>query len=201
MMQDPEPTKNDGVSRTGGAMKLTDLVFIDTETTGLDPRQHELLEISVVRVRQTWVPNEKPVFTVIDEWSTRVRPDNIMTADPASLRVNGYSATGWANATPIRDALEEFSKHVEGAIMVAHNVAFDAGFIDTYLAVHQMPNKMHYHRLDTVSMAYAKLHDSGVTRYSLGELCKHFGIVNEHAHTALSDARACFELFKKLMEL
>jgi DNA polymerase III epsilon subunit family exonuclease len=200
-MQDTEPTKNDGVSRTGGAMKATDLVFIDTETTGLDPRKHELIEIAVVRVRQTWDVNAAPVFSIVDEWSSKIRPENIQSADPASLRVNGFSASGWEDAPRAADVLNEFTKRAEGAIMVAHNVAFDAGFIDTYLAVHQLPNKMHYHRLDTVSMAYAKLHDTDVTRYSLGELCKYFGIVNESAHSALSDARACFELFKKLMAL
>ena len=200
-MQGTEPTKNDGVSRTGGAMKATDLVFVDTETTGLDPRQHELIEIGLVRVHQTWEEGKKPVFTIVDEWATKIRPENIKTADPASLRVNGYSATGWEQSASIAEALTEFSKRTEGAIMVAHNVAFDAGFIDTYLAHHKMKNMMHYHRLDTVSMAYAKLHDTDVTRYSLGELCKYFHIDNEHAHSALSDARACFELFKKLMEI
>ncbi len=199
-MQGTEPTKNDGISRTGGAMKATDLVFIDIEATGFDPRRHEIIEIAVVRVKQDW-SGEKPVFTAVDEWAVKVRPENIQSADPASLRVNGYSASGWNHSTQIREALDEFTKRAEGAIMVAHNVAFDAGFIDTYLAVHGMPNKLHYHRLDTVSMAYAKLHSTDVTRYSLAELCKYFGIVNESAHSALSDARACFELFKKLMEL
>ncbi len=199
-MQETEQVKNDGISRTGGAMKATDLVFVDTETTGLDPRRHELIEIGLVRVKQDW-SGATPTFTVIDEWSTKVHPENIQIADPASLRINGYSATGWEHSPKIKDALGEFIKRAEGAIMVAHNVAFDAGFIDTYLAVHSMPNTLHYHRLDTVSMAYAKLHNTDVTRYSLAELCKHFGIENAHAHSALSDARACFELFKKLMEL
>lgn len=199
-MDATEGIKNDGVARTGGAMKVADLVFIDTETTGLDPRKHELLELAIVRVKQDW-SGEKPIFTVTDEWSAKVRPENIQSADPASLRVNGYSASGWNHSIQLPEALAEFIKRTEGAIMVAHNVAFDAGFIDTYLAVHGMPNKMHYHRLDTVSMAYAKLHNTDVTRYSLAELCKHFGIVNENSHTALADARACFELFKSLMEL
>jgi DNA polymerase III epsilon subunit-like protein len=32
-------------------------------------------------------------------------------------------------------------------------------------------------------------------------MCKYFDIKNENAHTALSDARATFELYKKLMSL
>ncbi len=183
-------------------MKLHDLAFVDIETTGLDPRKHEIIDIAVVRVCQIWNPGEKPRFDLIEEWSAKIHPENIATADPASLRIANYTVTGWTNAISIKDALPEFSQKTDGAIMVAHNVAFDAGFIDTYLGKHGIPNKMHYHRLDTVSMAYAVLHSTpDVGRYSLAELCKHFGIVNESAHSALSDARADLELFKKLMEL
>ena len=183
-------------------MKVHDLVFVDTETTGLDARIHEIIEIAVVRVRQDWSDGEKPVFTIVDEWSVKAQPENISSADSASLRINGYTVTGWEGATTIKNALDEFSEKTDGAIMVAHNVAFDTGFIDTNFAKYGIPNKMHFHRLDTVSMAYAVLHDTpDVARYSLAELCKHFGIVNESAHSALSDARADFELFKKLMAL
>ncbi len=183
-------------------MKVHDLVFVDTETTGLDSRKHEIIDLALVRVRQTWEPGQKPQFALIDEWSAKIHPEKIQSADPASLRVANYTVTGWTDAISIKEALQIFSERTDGAIMVAHNVAFDAGFIDTALAEQSLPNKMHYHRLDTVSMAYAKLHSTpDVGRYSLAELCKHFGIVNESAHSALSDARACFELFKKLMEL
>ena len=42
---------------------------------------------------------------------------------------------------------------------------------------------MHYHRLDTVSMAFAKLHSTPeVLRYSLAELSKHFGIESDDLH-------------------
>ena len=41
---------------------MTDLAFVDIETTGLDSRVHEIIEIAVVRVRQIWVKDEKPTF-------------------------------------------------------------------------------------------------------------------------------------------
>ncbi len=182
-------------------VKAHDLVFIDTEASGLDVTKHELLEVAVIRVSQDW-ESGTPEFVVVDEWVTKIIPEHIETADPASLRVNGYTVNNWKNAVPLRDALQTFSEKTKDAIMVAHNVSFDAEFIDTALAKHSIPNTMHYHRLDTVSMAHAVLKDSpDTTRYSLGELCKRFGIVNKQAHTALSDSRATFELFKKLLAL
>ena len=61
---------------------------------------------------------------------------------------------------------------------------------------------MHYHKLDTISIAWAKFHnDKDFEHFSLREMCERFGIKNEHAHTALSDARATFELYKKLMRI
>jgi len=200
-MQESEAAKNE-ISQKVGAMKSTNLVFVDTETTGLDPRRHELIELAYIRVNQSWIPGEKPVFEELYEWSVKVRPEHIVTADPVSLKVAGYSPDEWRTADDVLTALQEFSDGTQGAIMVAHNVAADAAFIDTALSTHGMQNKMHYHRLDTVSMAYAKLHGApDVHRFSLAELCKYFGIINPDPHSALADARACFELFKKLMEL
>jgi len=183
-----------------GAMKGTDLVFVDIETTGLDPRIQEIIEISVIRVKQLWQSGEKPQFQEVAEWSAKIRPQNMAVADPAALKVNGYIPSDWKHAIPLKDALEQFVEKTEGAIMVSHNVAFDAGFLDENLARLGLPNKMHYHRLDTVSMAFAVLHSTpDVSRYSLVELCKYFNIPIEHAHSALPDARADFELFKKLI--
>ena len=181
-------------------MRTTDLVFVDTETTGLEPLKNEIIEIALVRVRQEWTPEGQPAFVFVEDWSAKIKPQDLANANPASLRVNGYTPDQWAGAIPAADAMRIFSEKTDGAIMVAHNVAFDAEFIDKAFSDHCLVNKMHYHRIDTVSMAYAKLHGAtDLMRYSLGELCKHFAIVNERPHSALSDAYACFELFKKLM--
>ena len=61
---------------------------------------------------------------------------------------------------------------------------------------------MHYHKLDTISMAWAKLNKNpDMEHFSLRDLCKHFDIKNERPHSALSDARATYELYKKLMSI
>ena len=183
-------------------MQTPDLVFVDTETTGLDPFATEVIEIAVVRVRQEWAGGQKPVFTVVDEWSSKIKPTHIETANPASLRINGYTPDMWVDALQAEEVFKTFAEKTAGAIMVAHNVAFDAEFIGRNFHKYKIENKMHYHRLDTVSMAYAQLQNiPEMPRYSLGELCKYFGITNERQHSALSDARACFEIFKKLIEL
>ncbi len=184
----------------GGSMKKPDLVFVDIETTGMNPRTQEIIEIAVLRVSQEWTEDGKPSFSEIFSWSVKIKPEHIERADPAALRVNGYVASEWKHSVPLEDALREFSEKTDGAIMVAHNVAFDSEFLNFNLLRYGIPNKMHYHRLDTVSMAYAALYDTAeVTRYSLVELCKYFQIPFENPHSALPDVHADFALFKKIL--
>lgn len=182
------------------SMKQRDLVFVDIETTGLDPHTHEIIEIAVLRVRQDWPEEGLPTFAPALEWSTKVKPTHIGTADPVSLKINKYTEEEWSDAMNLDEAMKLFIEKADDGVMVAHNVAFDAAFIDQALHTHGIQNTMHYHRIDTVSMAFGVLHNvPEVNRYSLNELCKYFSITNEKAHTALSDVRADFALFRKLM--
>ena len=182
-------------------IKKHQLAFIDTETTGLNTEMHELIEIGVVLVSQEW-QGTTPVFKVVEEFEVKIIPEHIENADPVALKVNGYDPKDWIGAIPLADAMELFAKKTEDAIMIAHNVTFDSAFIDKAFKKTGVINKMHYHRLDTISMAFAKLHlDEIVDKYSLRFLCEYFKIENTREHSALPDARATFELYKKVLAL
>ncbi|MFA6256985.1 MAG: 3'-5' exonuclease [Candidatus Paceibacterota bacterium] len=175
-------------------MRKHNYAFIDTETSGLNLMKHELLQIGCVLTT--------PDLEVIEEFEIKVKPERIEDADPVSLKVCHYKEEEWTDALPLAEAMKIFADKVEGAIMVGHNVAFDAGFLEYGFNKIGKANTLHYHRLDTVSVAWAKLHrEPDLDHLSLRELCLRFGIKNERAHTALSDARATYELYKKLMEL
>jgi DNA polymerase III epsilon subunit-like protein len=139
---------------------------------------------------------------VIEEFEIKIKPERIEDADPVSLKVNHYNEAEWKSGINLEKAINIFCKKVKNCIMVGHNVAFDASFLEYTFNKNKITNPMHYHRLDTISIAWAKLHnDPELRHFSLRELCVRFGIKNEHAHTALSDARATFELYKKLIEI
>jgi DNA polymerase III epsilon subunit family exonuclease len=175
-------------------MKKHNFAFIDIETTGLDLQRHEIVDIGCVVTT--------PTFEVIEEFELKIKPEHLETADQVSLKISNYDATLWESAYSLKEAIKIFSEKVKDCIMVGHNVAFDSGFLEFAFSKTGVNNSMHYHKLDTVSVAWAKLHrQPDLEHFSLRELCARFDIKNKQAHTGLGDARATFELYKKLMEL
>ena len=176
-------------------MKKYNLAFIDLETTGLDPEKHEIIEIGALVVKQ-------PELKIIDELDVKVKPLHIETADPAALRINGYRESEWLFAADLSQALKLLAEKTQNAVMVAQNVTFDWSFLNKAFRATGIVNKMHYHKLDLISMAYAKLYkDERLERYNLRELAGFFNIENKKAHSAMSDIKTAFEIYKKLIIL
>ena len=175
-------------------MRKHNLAFIDIETTGISLIKNEIIQIGCVLTT--------PKLKKIEEFELKVKPEKIENANPVALKINHYNKKDWEESLSLEDAMKIFSKKVEGCIMVGQNVSFDAGFLEYAFAKTKLLNSMHYHKLDTISIAWAKLNKKkDFTHFSLREMCKYFGITNKNPHSALSDARATYELYKKLIAL
>lgn len=175
-------------------MRKHNLAFIDIETTGMNMQKHEVLEIGGV------VTDYR--LQVLEEFEIKIKPENLKEADKTSLKINHYNAKDWRTAYSLERGMEIFSEKVKDCIMIGQNVAFDSSFLEYAFIKTGIKNPMHYHRLDTISLAWAKLHrEPDLNHFSLREMCKRFNIQNENPHSALSDARATYELYKKLMAL
>lgn len=179
--------------------------FIDTETTGLDARVHEIISVGIVTVKG---------FHVVDEREFKILPQNITIADPVALKINKYSPHEWQGAVtqaegarllaPTLTLIEETDKQQKfNALSLAgHNVFFDLLFLYETFKRQNISYNLPKHVFDTYSLAYTILERrSPLKSYSLAGLCEHFEIKNKHAHTALSDARACAEVYLKLINL
>jgi DNA polymerase III alpha subunit (gram-positive type) len=173
------------------------LAFIDIETTGTDRDAHEILELGVVIARM-----KDGVLTVTGELDLKVQPKHIETAEATALRINGYNEADWLFAVSLEEAMRVFVEKTKGAIFLAHNITFDFPFIEKALKDTNQVHDMHFHKIDTLSLAFGVLHQTGdVGKLSLRMLCEQFGIENKKAHSAFADAYATYEVFKKLMKL
>jgi DNA polymerase III epsilon subunit family exonuclease len=178
-------------------MLTHNLAFIDIETTGLDKGTHEIIELAVVIAKM-----KEGQLVVIDQLDFKIQPKHIENADPQALRINGYNSADWLFAIGLEDAMKEFAKKTEGAIFVAHNITFDYGFVENAFKKTNIENKMHFYKLDTISLAFGILHtNDDLGKLSLRVLCEKYGIENKKAHSAFADAYATYEVFKKLMNL
>lgn len=175
-------------------MRKHNFAFIDIETTGLNLQKNEIIEIGCVLTT--------PDLEIIEEFEIKIKPEHLEDADPISMKVNHYKEENWVDAISLKEAMNILSLKVKDSIMVGQNVAFDSGFLEYAFSTTKILNTMHYHKLDTISIAWAKLHkDKDMEHFSLREMCLRFGIENTSPHTGLGDARATYELYKKLMSL
>jgi DNA polymerase III epsilon subunit family exonuclease len=179
-------------------MNHSKFIVVDIETTGLNLNTSEIIEIGCVLFKFN---NKKLMYEIEEEFEIKIKPDHIETADPRSLKINKYSELDWKNAVSLKDGLKIFSKKSKDRVMIGHNVGFDFYFLNYFLLKCKLKNNLHYHLLDTLSMAYVKLKDNkDAKRLSLQYLCDYFGIENKKAHSALSDAKATYELFLKIID-
>ena len=175
-------------------MRKHNLAFIDMEMSGLNMLEHEILEIGCVITT--------PKLKIIEEFELKIKPEHIKNADKIALKINHYKEDDWKFAYSLEEAIKIFSKKVKDCIMVGQNVAFDSAFLEMAFLKTKIKSSLHYHRLDTISIAWAKLNkEKDFEHFSLREMCKYFGIINENPHSALSDAQATYKLYKKLMSL
>lgn len=172
-------------------LKDRPLAFIDTETTGLDPRVQEVIEVAIIL--------EKPNGTV-EEWCTKVRPGRLETADAYALKVNGYADHPelWASAPTFAEITLELTRRLDDAILVGHNVGFDLDFLQEGLIRCGSKVKLPYHKVDTVTLAYTHLVPKGLKALNLDGIREFLGWSKDGAHTALVDARDCRRLFREV---
>lgn len=181
-------------------MKTHNLAFIDTETTGTNADFHEIIELAVIIARQVPREGKGPALEIIEECEWKIKPLHIERAEEAALRVNGYNEVDWMFAVDRKKAMEEFAKKTESCTFVSHNLTFDYSFLEKAFAETGVESRMHYAKIDTISLAFARLYDAPqADKFSLRALCALLKIENVKAHTALSDTRALVSVYKKLM--
>ena len=160
-------------------------VVFDIETTGLSAEKNNITEIGAVKVSGG---------KIVDRWSTFVNPGEKIPANIVEL--TGITDEMVADAPKIEDILGEFLAFCEGSVMVAHNAAFDVGFIKT--VCRRLDIDFNFTWLDTLQLARCLYPE--LANHRLNNLSKHLRVLLENHHRAVDDAKATADIFVKMIE-
>jgi len=174
------------------------ILYLDFETSGLDPKRHAVLQAAWIVERDGEVLQER----VID-----VQPDRNDDLCLAALDVNGFDLERLKAGkfmSYVLTVLKQDCMQVSLPRICGHNIPFDISFLKA-VADKAHENLTLYldikRHLDTAAIARF-LDYQGIINvfdsFSLSSLCTLFGIENEKAHDALGDIRATRELFHRL---
>jgi DNA polymerase-3 subunit epsilon len=166
---------------------LERLIFLDTETTGLDPRLgHRIIEVAAVEAIGRDLTGKWLHFYVDPE----------REIDAGATAVHGYSWDDLRGKPKFSAVAEELLSFLAGARVVIHNAPFDVSFLDQELARLRLPPMSRRDIRITDSLALAKEKYPG-KRNSLDALCDRLGVDNSHRnlHGALLDAKLLAEVY------
>lgn len=179
------------------------MLFIDTETGGLDPDKHSLLSLAMV----VWENME-----IIDSQEILIN-DGQLSVTKEALSINKIDIKKHKeSAIPPSQAIEEIigfiSKHFppQNKITIAgHNVQFDIGFLKILFSQNKKDfSRFFSHRIiDTSSILYYLYLTNHIKQRAISsdEAFELFEIKVEGRHTAIGDAMATAKLFNKLIDL
>ena len=165
--------------------KINSIIILDTETTGLDEKENEIIEVGCI------------LFHV----STRSILSQISFLLPVSINnaedINGIPAEVTNFNQPWKEAINFFLKLVEASdLIVAHNVEFDK----KWFGIGKLPklDKKWVCSLDDINWSFKKTLKN---RPSVTDLALSFQIPVWNLHRALSDCYYIAEVFKKCEDL
>jgi len=179
------------------------LLFIDTETGGMDPGRHSLLSLAMV----VWVDRE-----IIDSLEILIN-DGVLAATKEALSVNKidlekHKLAALSPPEAMDQLLHFIGKHFPGKekiTLAGHNVHFDIAFLKPFFSANNKDfSEFFSHRVIDTSSILHYLYLSGKIKQkaiSSDEAFALFDIQVEGRHTALGDAIATAKLFTKLISL
>lgn len=168
---------------------MTREIVLDTETTGLSPRDgHRIVEIGAVELINH-MPSGQSFHVYLD-------PQRDMPKEAEA--VHGLSS-GFLKGKPLFGAVaDDFISFIADSILIIHNASFDMTFINAELKAVGKPAIEMSQVVDTLAIAKQK---HPMASNSLDALCKRYGIdlSRRTKHGALLDSELLAEVYLELI--
>ena len=163
-------------------------IILDTETTGLDPKDgHKVIEIGGVEMINKVLTGNK--------FHYYVNPERDVPQD--AYRIHGISSEFLQDKPLFRNIAHEFINFINNAKLVIHNAQFDIKFLNYELTLLNLPSIDLAEVIDTLIIAKRAFPGA---RVNLDALCKRFKVdnTNRQFHGALKDAYLLSEVYVEL---
>ncbi|HDY88803.1 MAG TPA: DEAD/DEAH box helicase, partial [bacterium] len=165
-------------------MKSPDtFVSFDLETTGLDSKYNEIIEIGAIKVENG---------EITDEFSELIKPENDIPDFITNL--TGIRNSDVRESRSVQEVISSFIDFSKGFILLGQNVSFDMAFLRNAAKFKHVG-----YALDNIRLARILLPQ--LPSYSLDSLIEFFAITTENRHRALIDARITAFVFLKLVNM
>lgn len=164
-------------------------IVLDTETTGLEADEHNIIEIGCVEMHNRRLTGKT--------YHQYIKPDREIESQ--AIRVHGITNEFLDDKPSFPEIKQEFIGFIKGAELIIHNAAFDVGFIDKELERNGSNERVEQICEVTDSLLLARAKHPG-QKNNLDALCNRYGINNSHRdlHGALLDAEILAEVYLAL---
>ena len=163
-------------------------ILFDTETTGIDPLNGDrIIEIAALELMRD-LPTGRVFHCVID-------PERDVPEEAS--RIHGFTRADLMGKPKFAEIIDGFMEFAGDCKLVAHNAAFDFGFMNAELARLRLPALHPDRMVDTLAIARARF--PGLPN-SLDALCRRFDIdlSARTTHNALLDCKLLAEVYIEL---
>ena len=166
-------------------------IFLDTETTGLDPNQgHRVIEIAAVEMSNRQLTN--------NHYHTYLNPERDI--DSAAQEVHGITLDFLQDKPLFNDISNDFLSFIKDAEIIIHNAPFDVGFLNMELGKVSLGKLETYVSSIFDSLLLAKEIRPG-QRNNLDALCKRYNVAEQKRglHDAKSDCDLLAQVYIELI--
>jgi DNA polymerase III subunit epsilon len=162
-------------------------IVLDTETTGLDPRQgHRIIEVAAIELNGRKVSDR--------HFHRYINPER--EVDAGAAEVHGLTLERLQDEPKFAEIAQGLLEFIKGAELIIHNAPFDVGFLNKELELVGLPLlKEHCPSvIDTLKLA-KELHPG--KKNNLNALCDRYQIDNSQRtlHGALLDTELLAEVY------
>ena len=168
------------------------IVVFDTETTGLNPSKHHILEIGAVKFNKSDYRANGEIYT-FQAFIKQEKP-----IPPSATEINGITDEMVKDGDTEIEAINKFIDFVGDYSLYAYNQEFDMGFLIAAAKRNGVDNELsQWTCTDLLNFSRDNL---DLPNYRLGTVCDFLEISYSGQHRAVNDSLMSLQLFIKLTQ-